>query len=437
MREKQLLEKVYEVMTNTPLCPRCLGRMFASLLRGYSNRDRGLALLRSLVMSLEYSAAMGDENALEKLKKLAPSLPEEFRQTLDKHGIDWSGPPKCWLCGDRVEEWIKLGERVEEMLVRLRADSFVVGVNMSKTIAQKEDELYRINMVTTGESIRQEVKREVGKLAMARSGVPVEFEKPGVTIMITLPQGIVYPRPNPLLLKGRYLKTGRNISQTDWSVREGGRRFEKSVQSMLEPLRTMVGGTELVLHASGREDTDARMLGDGRPMIVEVKEPKRRRVDPKVVESIINTRQKWGHIKLLHAAAREEVRELKTSGQHRLKAYRALIATEEPPSSDALKAVEASLTGALVKQRTPQRVVHRRADMVREKRVYMVKLRHIAPRLIQAYILAEGGLYIKELVSGDGGRTHPSISSLLGTSARCVELDVVWVEEDKVTATTD
>jgi tRNA pseudouridine synthase 10 len=39
----------------------------------------------------------------------------------------------------------------------------------------------------------------------------------------------------------------------------------------------------------------------------------------------------------------------------------------------------------------------------------------------------QGGLYIKELISGDGGRTKPSVSDVLGIPAKCVQLDVMNV----------
>ena len=39
----------------------------------------------------------------------------------------------------------------------------------------------------------------------------------------------------------------------------------------------------------------------------------------------------------------------------------------------------------------------------------------------------DGGLYIKELVSGDGDRTNPSLSGRLGVPALVTDLDVVEV----------
>ena len=39
----------------------------------------------------------------------------------------------------------------------------------------------------------------------------------------------------------------------------------------------------------------------------------------------------------------------------------------------------------------------------------------------------QGGLYVKELVTGDEGRTVPSISELIGTEAELMHLDVLNV----------
>jgi tRNA pseudouridine synthase 10 len=43
-------------------------------------------------------------------------------------------------------------------------------------------------------------------------------------------------------------------------------------------------------------------------------------------------------------------------------------------------------------------------------------------------IKCDAGLYIKELISGDGGRTKPSLSALLGVEAEVTELDVLDVD---------
>jgi tRNA pseudouridine synthase 10 len=45
-------------------------------------------------------------------------------------------------------------------------------------------------------------------------------------------------------------------------------------------------------------------------------------------------------------------------------------------------------------------------------------------------IRCQGGLYVKELVSGDEGRTIPSVASLLGNRAKTLKLDVLNVIMD-------
>jgi len=48
---------------------------------------------------------------------------------------------------------------------------------------------------------------------------------------------------------------------------------------------------------------------------------------------------------------------------------------------------------------------------------------------LELEIEAQGGAYIKEFISGDDGRTIPSIASILGTESTCVELDVIAVDQ--------
>ena len=68
--------------------------------------------------------------------------------------------------------------------------------------------------------------------------------------------------------------------------------------------------------------------------------------------------------------------------------------------------------------------MHRRADLVRHR-----KVKHIEPANLQEngtlIIKAEAGTYIKESISGDNGRTKPSVAELLKTSAVCTRLAVV------------
>jgi tRNA pseudouridine synthase 10 len=84
----------------------------------------------------------------------------------------------------------------------------------------------------------------------------------------------------------------------------------------------------------------------------------------------------------------------------------------------------------LIRQQTPLRVLHRRADLVREKYIYEVKVKKCSLKRAEMEIRCQGGLYVKELVSGDEGRTLPSVSELLGNRAKPLKLDVLNVIMD-------
>ena len=44
-------------------------------------------------------------------------------------------------------------------------------------------------------------------------------------------------------------------------------------------------------------------------------------------------------------------------------------------------------------------------------------------------IKGDGGLYIKELISGDEGRSNPSVADKLGVKTVCEQLDVIEVSD--------
>jgi tRNA pseudouridine synthase 10 len=204
--------------------------------------------------------------------------------------------------------------------------------------------------------------------------------------------------------------------------------YPESVEEIVsKPLLEAAEGEKTAFHASGREDIDARMLGTGRPFVVEISKPKKRSLDLRRVTEEINAAGE-GKVQVsgLRFTSREVVRRLKKA-ESAQKEYRALIELERDVPETELRAIENKLTGTLIRQQTPLRVLHRRADLTREKYIYKVKVKKVAPNQAELIIRCQGGLYVKELISGDEGRTAPSVSSILGTGAKTLKLDVLKV----------
>jgi len=60
--------------------------------------------------------------------------------------------------------------------------------------------------------------------------------------------------------------------------------------------------------------------------------------------------------------------------------------------------------------------------------VYAVEVTRESPTQATVDVHGAGGLYIKELISGDDGRTEPSLAGLLKVAATVTALDVLAVE---------
>ncbi|KPK49617.1 MAG: hypothetical protein AMK72_04030, partial [Planctomycetes bacterium SM23_25] len=85
----------------------------------------------------------------------------------------------------------------------------------------------------------------------------------------------------------------------------------------------------------------------------------------------------------------------------------------------------------VIGQRTPRRVLARRPDRLRRRRGCTLTWRQLGPRDIQIDVRTQAGTYIKELITGDDGRTRPSVAEVLETPAECAELDVLAIHIDE------
>lgn len=81
-------------------------------------------------------------------------------------------------------------------------------------------------------------------------------------------------RNEPIYIAGRYLKFSRTVCQTPWLV-EGESIFKTSVQDIIQTeVAKFIQFKTFKFSASGREDVDVRMLGRGRPFLLEITNPR-------------------------------------------------------------------------------------------------------------------------------------------------------------------
>jgi tRNA pseudouridine synthase 10 len=215
----------------------------------------------------------------------------------------------------------------------------------------------------------------------------------------------------------------KGISQTRKRGKDPLSSVEGMIASVLVP---ETGAADLTFHGAGREDVDALMLGNGRPFVIEVREPARRSLDLKALERKINEAFQ-GKIEILGLkyASKKDIRRVKILGERVNKVYRAVIKLGREISEEELRELQNRVNGLEINQKTPSRVLWRRGDRIRRKKIVSAKLNLVDKNTLSATLVAQGGTYIKEFVSGDSGRTTPSLSELLNTTAECVELEVI------------
>jgi tRNA pseudouridine synthase 10 len=437
-----VLEKAYEMLEKHPLCDHCLGRQFAALARGVENHERGRALKLSLTMQASALNLSGDKNGSKCLKVLAVNgfsieAKEALRQSRKR--FPKAEAKMCFLCDNKFQSIDILVQKALKQAVCHEYSTFLVGIELPIKVEEREDEFKAALNVAYGESLRHEFGRVLGKRIEKQTGKTVEFRKPDLAIVVNPFKETVALQVNPLFVAGRYRKLVRDLPQSKWfcSSCRGrgcekcggtGKLYPESVEEIVsKPLVAAAEGEKSAFHASGREDIDARMLGTGRPFVVEISKPKKRFIDlTRILEAINATGSGKVQVSRLRFTNRDVVRRLKKA-ESAQKEYRVLVEFERDVSAAELQRVEQELTGASIKQQTPLRVVHRRADLIREKYIYKLKVKKVASKQAEMIVRCQGGLYVKELVSGDEGRTVPSVSSLLGTAAKTLKLDVLKV----------
>ena len=412
-----LLADAAAVLENGPVCDGCLGRCFAERSFGLTNERRG--------RSLRVAVAMDEDEPFE--------TPEE-----------------CWVCEGESQHFEAWAETAVEELGDVEFETYQVGTRVPPLIEENETMLRELAGLPedAGERFKDDCNREVGKAIGIATGTEVDFERPDVQFLLDVEAGTVDVTLHSAFVYGRYRKLERGIPQTKWPCREcggsgtragepciycdgTGYKYQESVEQLTAPpIVEAMDGTEAKFHGAGREDIDALMVGTGRPFVLEVGNPRRRFPDVEALEDEIaeyaNGKVEVEGLRLATYEMVERVKSLDAS-----KTYRAHVAFDEPVEPGAFREALEVLDGATIEQETPERVDHRRASKVRTRTVYGIDGELDGETEATVEIHGEGGLYVKELVSGDAGRTTPSLAGLLEVGAHVTALDVLAVEGEE------
>ncbi len=398
-------EKAIEAMRKGFICDNCLGRQFAMLLSGLTNKERGKVIRLYLAMKYEIKYFNVDNSNFYQIKFL-------------KRKVKTQKPIKCYVCDDLFNKLDRYLKESVEKLKDYEFSSFMVGVKLNDTIAIKEESLWENIGSKFSEPINFEINRELGKLIERKVRKEVDEINPDIRIILNLAKDRIEFQVRPMYIYGVYYKLCAGIPQT----RLYG--YRKSIESIIgDPFINETSGRNYTLHVNGREDINTKCLA-GRPFILEIKHPKKREINLNKIKRMVN-KSKGVKINDLRFSNKNELVKLKRNTY--VVTYNVLVTFKK--LVDDMEKVK-RIVGE-IKQRTPQRFLQFRKDKTKNKTVKAIKWKRINNKRYQLIITAESGLYIKELITGDNKRTTPSISEVLGEEPIIRKIDIIKIKENK------
>ncbi|MEM5810356.1 MAG: tRNA pseudouridine(54/55) synthase Pus10 [Candidatus Aenigmatarchaeota archaeon] len=401
--EEKNKEKLLEIL-KINVCNSCLGRQWGMIGHGLTNAERGKIL-------------------------------RDYASKLTK--TELKEPETCELCNNFFKDGInRIVDKIVEKIQGVEFDTFLIGTVVSDELEKKQEALWEKIGVDDVETIKSEINREVGKRIEKLTKKRFNLRNPDITIVIDLNTNAIRTQIKSLYIYGKYQKLVRGIPQTKWICgkckgkgciycKGEGKLYKTSIQEIIEaPLLKVTKSKNSSFHAAGREDVDARNL-DWRPFVIELIKPLKRKIKLKDLEKKINKSKKV-RVKGLKIIdnGKEIIRKLKTERVD--KTYLVDVEFENRIDEKLLKNLK-NVTREIIIQKTPLRVIHRRADKIRKRRVKKISYKLIGSRRMQFKIRAESGLYIKELITGDNGRTQPNVSDLINNKVKKLSLDVIKI----------
>ena len=247
----QILNKAFELLSKYPLCDNCLGRCFARLSLGHTNEERGKAIKLLLLMEIDRLIKEHEIEDISQLKEVLYNIGSHAVTLYQNYFNDNFQNRSCYICNNRINEYKEKFE--EKALEKLeKGKTFVLGVKLTDELKRREERFMIENQLFYYESIKNEIKREVGK-NLSKQGFIPDFDNPQVEIVYDIEYDVVIEFTRTTKYLAFYNRLSRGIPISSWVSKTGD-----SLESVL--------GTQTVAPYS--ESVDFRIIDDY-PLIVE------------------------------------------------------------------------------------------------------------------------------------------------------------------------
>jgi len=363
--------------------------------------------------------------------------PQEFRLCgfcRDRQGTGGLGlalvedEDDCFICEGLSGDLGPITQKIVSRMDKFDFKTFSIGLMLPHGVQEREDTLRSELKIRGGETVKSELAGRIGKAVVKkmRGGRrKVDRLHPDATVLVDVAKGTAEVTSKPLFLYGLYTKP-RGVAQRRLFCEEcNGRGCEvcqgsgysnaPSVEGVVSKrLGALLGSKKFKFTWFGSEDSDSMVFPPGRPMVIESKNPKRRR-SPKA----LRLRSGKGGLSV------SGLRVVTKKFEHPAFTFmtRAVIRAERRVAGEDVTRLQRDMKNVLVQYR------NNKGRLV-DKKIYFVKANARGKR-ITAEIKLDGGLPVKRLVSGEA--VSPSFSESMRMPLRCERFDImrVWPRSKK------
>ena len=366
-----------EIIKKYNLCDYCLGRLFTKQLRLSSNKILG--------------------------KKL-------------KNGRESNH--SCYICKnlfDNLDHFLKL---MLDSSFDYKFRTFSIGTIIKPSIVDRDDALKSEFKLRGIDGIKSDITKELVKLFSKKTKKITNYIDPDIIFTVNLKEPSCNLRSKPIVISGRYTKSKRGYSQKQKSCDNcsgkgcrscnfhGISEFH-SVEGVISKLIfKKFGGTTTKFTWIGGEDKSSLVLGSGRPFIVKLLNPSKRKIK---LSDYASDFISIFNLKIIDDSPKTP---LKFSSLATIK-----ISTDSKFDAENLKKLKNLKNSPII--------VSEKSGKSYEKKIFDINYTKTSDQIILVKIRVEGGLPIKRFVIGND--VTPNISETIGTHCIPEEFDFLEI----------
>ncbi len=403
-----------KILRKYPLCDNCLGRLFARLGRGLTNDARGRAIKTVILMNLFTRYSASEKNRLiSELREFALRGGEPFKTTLEKLTGEKISEEKCFICGSYIRDYFnEYSERSVRILEREGLRKFLIGVSVPNEIIGREESIAREFRIDSWESIKNELKREIGK-RIRDKGYSPDFEDPDIVIIIDIGTGaIVSTYPSALyLLRVAKLEKGYRL-----------RRASGSLENLLIDKLSVYEPSYIKLHLLARDSRNYIIREPGIYAVLEIHSPRRGKPPVEELRGVLKNLYPF-KIEVISRVSKKDIYEL---SQRLTKiVYEIKLTPRGTIDLDRIEKIMSESKGTIyITQMTPSRFLDKLGERIRRGQVVIREYKY-ENGFIRIIVQLDKHLFPEEFVSGDNGRTEPCLASILGIELEINEISIL------------